>query len=135
MITSLAAQWLKKHSRENFFLFLHYWDCHYDYIPPAPYDKKFDPDYQGKEDGRYVYQREADIERHISAVDLAHMIALYDGEIAQTDEDVGEILQLLRDLGISEKTLVIVRPITARHFSRRRIRHGNSLFERCSTCR
>ena len=130
VITSLAAQWLKKHSRENFFLFLHYWDCHYDYVPPAPYDKKFDPDYQGKEDGRYVYQREADIVKHISAVDLAHMIALYDGEIAHTDEDVGAILQLLRDLGISEKTLVIVSSDHGEAFLEHGlIRHGNSLFE------
>jgi len=108
VITDLATEWLKKHSRENFFLFLHYWDCHYDYVPPAPYDRKFDPGYQGAENGRRVFERERDILKYISVMDLAHMMALYDGEIAHTDEHVGRILQLLQDLGISERTLVIV---------------------------
>ena len=57
VITDLAAQWLKEHSQENFFLFLHYWDCHYDYTPPAPFDKKFDPKYKGKENGRDIFRR------------------------------------------------------------------------------
>jgi len=130
VITDLATQWLKKHSRENFFLFLHYWDCHYDYVPPPPFDKKFDPDYEGKEDGRYIYEREGDIVKHISVVDLAHMIALYDGEIAYTDEGVGRVLQALQDLGISEKTLVIVSSDHGEAFLEHGlIRHGNSLFE------
>ena len=54
VITNLATLWLKQHGREKFFLFLHYWDCHYDYIPPPPYDRQFDPDYKGKENGRNI---------------------------------------------------------------------------------
>ncbi len=130
VITNLATQWLKKHSRENFFLFLHYWDCHYDYVPPAPYDRKFDPGYQGAENGRRVFERERDILKYISVMDLAHMMALYDGEIAHTDEHVGRILQLLQDLGISERTLVIVLSDHGEAFLEHgKLRHGNSLYE------
>ena len=130
VITNLGTQWLKKHSQENFFLFLHYWDCHYDYKPPAPYDKKFDPDYRGKENGRDINGREKDIMKYISVSDLAHMMALYDGDIAETDEHVGKVLQLLQDLGLAEKTLVIVLSDHGEAFLEHGlICHGNSLYE------
>jgi arylsulfatase A-like enzyme len=130
VITNLATQWLKRHSQVNFFLFLHYWDCHYDYTPPAPFDRKFDPDYKGKEDGRNILRRGPDILKYISVMDLAHMVALYDGEIAHTDEHVGRILQLLQDLGLSEKTLVIVLSDHGEAFLEHgKLCHGNSLYE------
>jgi arylsulfatase A-like enzyme len=130
IITDLATQWLQKHSRERFFLFLHYWDCHYDYVPPPPFDKKFDPDYTGKEDGRHLFERQQEIVQQISARDLAHLVALYDGAIAHTDEHVGKILQLLQDLGLSEKTLVIVTSDHGEGFLEHgRLLHGNSVYE------
>ena len=129
-ITLLAAQWLKNHSQENFFLFLHYWDCHHDYTPPAPFDEKFDPGYKGKENGRELFRRQDDIMAHISVMDLAHMAALYDGEIAFTDENVGKVLQVLQDLGLSEKTLVVVLSDHGEAFLEHgKILHGNSLYE------
>jgi len=132
VITNLATKWLTAHSRsnENFFLFLHYWDCHFDYIPPAPYDRKFDPDYRGPENGRDILQRMSDIAKGISVMDLAHMMALYDGEIAHTDEHVGKVLQLLQDLGLSEKTLVIVLSDHGEGFLEHGLLgHGNSVYE------
>ena len=132
VITDLATQWLKEHSRENFFLFLHYWDCHSDYLPPAPYDKKFDPDYKGRENGRDIFRRAKrdNLMTQISVRDLAHMEALYDGGIAFTDEHIGKILQLLQDLRLSEKTLVIVLSDHGEAFLEHGlIYHGNSLYE------
>ncbi len=130
IITALGTQWLQKHSRENFFLFLHYWDCHYDYKPPPPYDKKFDPGYQGTENGRHIFLREPQIVKSISVMDLAHMVALYDGEIAYTDGEIGQVLQVLRDLRLSEKTLVIVLSDHGEGFLEHgKIRHANSLYE------
>ena len=50
-VTRLAANWLQK-SRDKdrpFFLYAFYFDPHYDYVPPPPYDRMFtDPDYRGK---------------------------------------------------------------------------------------
>ena len=130
LITNLATQWLQKHSHENFFLFLHYWDCHNDYVPPAPFDKKFDPGYKGKETGRFMFARQDDIIAHISVMDLAHMVALYDGGIAFTDEHVGKVLQLLQDLGLSEKTLVVVLSDHGEGFLEHgKLLHCNSLYE------
>ena len=131
-ITDLGTQWLQKHSQEHFFLFLHYFDCHSDYIPPVPFDKKFDPDYNGREDGRNIADRakQANVMAQISIRDLAHMEALYDGGIAYTDEHVGKILQLLQELRLSEKTLVIVLSDHGKGFLEHGLLyHGNSMYE------
>ncbi|MCD4653218.1 sulfatase, partial [bacterium] len=42
-----AISWLNLHHTEPVFLFLHFFDPHWDYEPPKPYDKMFDPDYSG----------------------------------------------------------------------------------------
>ena len=129
-ITDLGTKWLQKHSQEKFFLFLHYFDCHSDYLPPSPFDKKFDPDYKGPEDGCNIPLRAQLDNPKISVRDLAHMVALYDGGIAYTDEHVGKILQLLQDLRLSEKTLVIVLSDHGEAFLEHGlIYHGNSLYE------
>ncbi len=39
-------------AKRPWFLFLHYFDVHYDYIPPAPFLTRFDPDYRGAMTGR-----------------------------------------------------------------------------------
>ena len=130
VITNLATLWLKQHGQEKFFLFLHYWDCHNDYIPPPPYDRQFDPGYQGKENGRMVVERWKDIEARIAPADLAHLIALYDGEIAHTDDHVGQVLQLLQEMGLAEKTLLVIVSDHGEGFLEHgRILHGNTLFE------
>ena len=57
-------------------------------------------------------------------------MALYDGEIAHTDEHVGQVLQLLRDMGVAEKTLVIIVSDHGEGFMEHGMMlHGNSLFE------
>ncbi len=110
-ITELADDWLEKNSGHPFFLFLHMWDVHYDYIPPAPYDRKFDPDYTGNITGRnYIHNPE--INPKMDPRDLDHIIALYDGEIAWVDHHLGLIVEKLKELGIFERTLIV---ITADH--------------------
>jgi arylsulfatase A-like enzyme len=129
-ITALATEWLKEHSKERFFLFLHYWDCHCDYNPPPPFDKKFDPHYQGHETGRFIASRQKALEKTISARDLAHLMALYDGGIAYTDEHVGMVLQVLQFLGLADKTLVVVLSDHGEAFLEHgRFLHGDTVYE------
>lgn len=110
-ITELASEWLEKNGNNPFFLFLHMWDVHYDYIPPEPYDRKFDPDYTGDVDGRdFIHNPE--INPEMDARDLEHVIALYDGEIAWVDHHLGLIIEKLKESGIFERTLIV---ITADH--------------------
>ena len=106
-LTKLALPWIRKNRNHNFFLFIHYWDPHYDYIPPDPYDTVFDPDYQGAIDGRN-FKHSKEVHPDMPRRDLEHIIALYDGEIASTDEHIGKLLQALQGWNIDEKTVIVV---------------------------
>ena len=128
-ITELASEWLEKNEKDTFFLFLHMWDVHYDYIPPDPYDRKFDPDYTGDIDGRDFINNPA-INPEMDKRDLEHIIALYDGEIAWVDHHLGLIVAKLKELGVFERTLIV---ITADHgdefFEHGGKGHRNTLYD------
>ncbi|HYC56336.1 MAG TPA: sulfatase [Candidatus Binatia bacterium] len=119
-INEQALAWLDQRGDAPFFLFLHYFDIHYDYIPPAPYDRMFDPDYTGTIDGRNFIERK-DVHAKMDKRDLEHILALYDGEIRFTDHHVGAILDKLEQKGLSGKTVVL---LTADH-GEEFFEHGN----------
>ncbi len=123
-----------------FFLFAHYFDPHYDYVPPEPFAKRFDPAYEGELDGRDFYtgerlaafdaQSPSGRRRVVSERDLEHVRALYAAELAWTDSQIGRVLARLDELGLDEETLVIV---VSDHgdefFEHRGIGHRRTLFE------
>ncbi|MBC8329057.1 MAG: sulfatase-like hydrolase/transferase, partial [Planctomycetes bacterium] len=97
-LTSLALEFLDQQPAEQpFFLFLHYFDAHFDYLPErleAGLGKRFDPGYQGDVDGlNWMFNpavREVDADgktraRLIGERDLDHVRALYDAEIHWVD--------------------------------------------------
>jgi arylsulfatase A-like enzyme len=90
-----------------FFVFLHIWDVHYDYLPPPPYDRLFDPHYRGSISGR-DFHKDASIHAGMSARDLAHIVALYDGEIRYVDDQLARLFSRLKDLGLEDDTLIAV---------------------------
>lgn len=102
-----AIDWLERRAQARpgrpFFLFLHMFDVHYDYNPPAPFDHMFDPTYRGPVDGDVGTFRSPRAPR-----DLQHLVALYDGEIAFVDAHIGEILTALHELGLENNTIVAV---------------------------
>jgi arylsulfatase A-like enzyme len=100
------------------FLFAHYFDAHCDYAPPAPYDTRFDPDYAGSAHGRRCLsgewvsrpdpERPGGVIRTIGDRDLEHVYALYEGEVAWVDAQVGRVLRALDGFDLARNTLVIV---------------------------
>ncbi len=106
-INEKGLAWLDEPHTQPFFLFLHYFDIHYDYVPPAPYDKMFDPDYTGTMDGRFFIERK-DVNPKMPARDLEHILALYDGEIRFTDDHVGRVLDRLREKNLLDSTVVMI---------------------------
>jgi arylsulfatase A-like enzyme len=106
-----VGQWLQGIDGKPFFLFLHMWDVHYDYIPPEPYVAMFDPDYGGDLDGRNFLANKS-IRPDMPARDLQHLLALYDGEIRFTDDTLGEIFSMLEKGGRFADALIV---ITADH--------------------
>jgi arylsulfatase A-like enzyme len=103
--------WLASLDERPFFLFLHLWDVHYDYIPPAEYVELFDPGYDGTLDARQ-FARNPAIGPAMSERDRQHLLALYDGEIRFTDDVLASILERLRGAGRLRRTLVV---LTADH--------------------
>ncbi len=106
-LNDLALPWIEKHKDESFFLFVHNFDIHYDYVPPPPYDDMFDPTYDGAMDGTNFIER-ADVNRKMEPRDLEHVLALYDGEIRFADDHVARIVAKIDELGLRNETLVIV---------------------------
>jgi len=107
LVNDAAIRWLQKNTHKPFFLSVHYYDNHWDYLPPAPYDTLFDPDYAGYIDGTEI-AREPLCSNRPSDRDVEHIIALYDGQVRQTDQDLGELLDFLKEKGRFKNSVIIV---------------------------
>jgi arylsulfatase A-like enzyme len=99
-ISSAALDWLKRRpGGRPFFLWVHYLDPHWTYRPAPPFDSAFDPDfterftlYEDLEAGRLT-KGQVIFENRLTARQVAHVAALYDGEIAQVDAALGQLLE------------------------------------------
>jgi len=107
LINAAAIRWLGNNVREPFFLFVHYYDNHWDYLPPPPYDSLFDPNYDGPIDGTKI-AREPLYSNPPPKRDIEHIVALYDGQVRQTDEDLGILLKHLHNTGLLQRSVVII---------------------------
>jgi len=119
LVADRAIDWIKRRSTATrpFFLFLHFFDVHYDYNPPAPYSTMFDAGYHGPANGSVELVRSG-----APARDVDHIVALYDGEIAWVDANIGRILAQLKTMGIDENTIVVVTADHGEEF----LDHGSS---------
>jgi arylsulfatase A-like enzyme len=127
-----VTRWLdgQRGAQGPFFLFVHLWDVHYDYIPPPEYAAIFvDPRYRGEVDGR-EFAKIVRERRPLKRADRQHLIDLYDAEIRFTDHVIEQILATLEERGHGEDTLVV---ITADHgeefFEHGGWGHQSSLFD------
>ncbi|HPD32084.1 MAG TPA: sulfatase [Phycisphaerae bacterium] len=107
LVNDAAVRWLQCNRHRPFFLFLHYYDTHWDYVPAKPYGTEYDADYKGPIDGTNI-AREPLFSNPPAEEDIRHIVALYDGEVRQTDDDLGEMLSFLDDCGLMEDSLVVV---------------------------
>jgi arylsulfatase A-like enzyme len=101
--------------RRPFFLFVNYFEPHLPYHPPEPERSRLlrpgdDPARVAllarlghPDEMRYILGRS-----DLSARDIATLNDLYDGEIAYVDRRVGEIVDLLRSLGLLDQTVIAV---------------------------
>jgi len=107
LINDSAIGWLQSNTHKPFFMFIHYYDNHWDYLPPSPYYNLYDPDYDGPIDGTEI-AREPLFSNPPGEKDIQHIIALYDGEVKQTDNDLGEMLKVLKDRRVFDNSIVII---------------------------
>jgi arylsulfatase A-like enzyme len=116
LVNTMALDWIGAHADRPFFAMVHYYATHTPYDPPAPYDRLYDPDYDGpfhpftQSHGVAVLRalKEQPPRTIFTPRDLQHLEALYDGGVAFQDEMLGALLDRLDALGVGDDTLVIV---------------------------
>ena len=101
-ITDEALGKLRNAGDRPFFLWAHYLDPHWTYAPEGEFASKFDPDYrptQAMLELQAGKTQKGDIIFHndLSEGDRHHLEALYDGEIAQVDSQIGRLLDGIPD--------------------------------------
>ena len=134
--TEDALRWIDENSTGPFFMFVHYFDPHIPYAPPAPYDSIFDAGYAGKVRKPYNPKwlpraRLHGLERvtNLKQADRNHIEALYDGEVAFTDEAIGALFDGLEARGLTRNTLIVfLSDHGEEFFEHGGFEHGHSLF-------
>ena len=90
-----------------FFLFLHLYDPHWHYDPPEAQRRLFEKPYTGTLTGTWQDFSKRD-RATVTAADLEHLLALYDGEVRYADDEIGRVLDHLKARGLDRGTLVVV---------------------------
>lgn len=131
--TDDVLRWLNQKQERPFFLWVHYFDPHIPYSPPHPYNELFDSNYTGIADGRRwgKFSREAKEKIISNPDDLQHMIALYDGEVAYVDSQIGRILDAMRLMKLDQNTLVVLTSDHGESHGEHNLYFGRDLHRSC----
>ncbi len=127
-VTNQALNIIHEQTGKPFFLFLHYWDTHFPYVPPKGYRDKFYRGYDydvkgidkaniGSKIGNPTYKQYV-AEWLKVCKDVKEVLCRYDGTVNFVDDQVGRLIEGLKKNGILDNTILIV---TADH--------GESLLE------
>ncbi len=109
LFTDLALSWIEKHRHRPFFLWGQWLQPHAPYEPPARHLAKFEESYSGIADGslKQIFDiRQGNVT--LSDSDQQHYSALYDGEVAWSDEQIGAVYDKLTELELLENSIVII---------------------------
>lgn len=111
-----TIRFLNDFQEEKFFLFLHLWDPHSPYSPPAPFDsmhyegpntppaqlqdiQALAPEYYESFLGDMKFKKPDDFD---------WIMAQYDGEISYADQQIGRIFDHLKTLNLWDDTIILV---------------------------
>lgn len=111
----VLGEWLRRVRGRRFFGYVHYLEPHFPYDPPPPFDRLFGPEGPLPPSAR----REPAWQKAVnagsirpSAEEREHLVRLYDGNLAAADREVGWLRSTLDELGLLERTVLV---ITADH--------------------
>jgi len=108
-VEAFLAERAESKDEKPLFLFVHVCAPHHPYDPPPPFDTRFSP----RDNGNTERKR-----------------ALYDGEIAYSDTELGELLDRMRALGIFDESVVVLLSDHGEEFEEHGgWLHGRTLFE------
>lgn len=129
-VTDKAIEYLEGLSagERPFFLFAHYFDPHYNYLPHPEVD--FAPPRVGRLDATQTIKELRAMSGDLSAEEVAFIRDLYDEEIRHTDAGIGRLLARLAELELDDDTWVIVTADHGEEFlTRGWLGHTRTLYE------
>jgi arylsulfatase A-like enzyme len=104
-----ALQWLEQFGDQPFFLWVHLVAPHDPYQPSPEHMGFVDPGYRGPVDGSVASTTRLLFgEGPVAGDDREQLLALYDGEVAWSDAQLGRLLEDLKGRGLLDHTLVAV---------------------------
>jgi arylsulfatase A-like enzyme len=107
-LNATARRLIEIEDPRPWFVWVHYWDPHYNYNPPEPEASRYPTDFTPEPGTRYNV---ADLKRLPSPLrdeEIDYLRAQYDAEIRYNDRFLGELLDLLEARGETGETLVVV---------------------------
>ncbi len=105
-VTETAISMIENIKDNGFFFFIHYFDPHFPYEPPAPYDTLATAAGEKSPTTWKEMKRFARVSNPLPEKELERSIALYDGEIAYTDAMIGRLIDYLKTSGIYDETVI-----------------------------
>lgn len=102
---TLAGDWLERHYREDFFLYIDTWDPHEPWDAPDYYTRLYWPDYDGEIVNPTYARWQDDPDLTAELVSKGH--ATYCGEVTMVDTWIGYLLAKIENMGLSENTGII----------------------------
>jgi arylsulfatase A-like enzyme len=106
--TEAALEWLDRRKAGPFFLWLHYYDPHYPYTPPPPFNTMYYPDYKGAIKGGWETIDMMRAGAPFSDSDVKQVRALYSGEISFADQQLGRFIDALRSRDLLDRSVVVL---------------------------
>ncbi|MFC1854051.1 sulfatase [candidate division CSSED10-310 bacterium] len=108
--------WLEQNARSRWFVWIHYFDPHIHYDPPAPFDGMYgqkSPPEAGQVNivdqinarKGFILDLVAKRGRHLT--DLTYLPSQYMGEVSYVDSQIGALLRKLKSHGVEDRTLFI----------------------------
>jgi arylsulfatase A-like enzyme len=133
LVNQYARRFLRLHKEDRFFLWLYYMEPHSPYNPEKP----LHPLPSAITPEREIYLRtlsdsllEDETPPALNPDDLEALISLYDGNIAEIDRLVGEILIDLESYGLLNRTLIIVQADHGEEFFEHgSYSHGGTMYD------
>jgi len=128
-LTDLAIDWIGKNRDSDFFLWVHYYDPHLPYTPPAEFISK-----DAVPDGSIGYKLE-----NASAIRDGHFAPdasqrkwikeLYDAEVRYVDANLGRLLDAFKENSLYKSSLIILTSDHGEEFwEHDGFEHGHSLY-------
>jgi len=125
-----ALSWIQAHAGKPWFCWIHLWDPHYNYIPPAPFDRTFPSTFRPPPGVRYDLAQLKFHEAPLRTEECAFLMAQYEGEILYTDQFIGEILEYIASSGQESNTLVVLLGDHGESFQEHRwLTHTNQVYD------